>query len=216
MENKTSYENTLYQGDVENYNISASTKDFGYFKWKINIKCFYATPEVKTPNPPNTPNDPPDKDTSPKFDYEARSVDGKDLFPDDSRGQGNAKVVGFNWTSKAKENKGTDYEIQPDKLIDNIQKQAKEGKIYSDDNLEYDVTLDRKALNYLKDKKVGAFDNGRFESTKLGIEGVKQYEVQFYRTKLVEKEFYATPGTSGRIRSGFCNNWDKGNCRKYN
>lgn len=229
LKDKTNYEDSSikYNGtsDSIEYNITATTNNFGHFGWNVTMQCFYATPSDKTTTPPPECEGEDGCGTeTPKFEYEARSVDTKEMFPEDSRGSGDEQIIGFNWTDKANENLEVDtnekvtidgkkqqpisYEIKPDALKEDIKKQAEDGKTYSDENLEYYVQLNRKALNELKKMKIGEF-KGTFESCAVGKEGVKVYTIQRYKTNLIDN--YG--GT--RKRTTLCNNWDNGNCRKY-
>lgn len=230
LKDKTNYEDSSikYNGtsDSIKYNITATTNNFGHFGWNVTMQCFYATPSDETTTPP--PSECEGEDgcgtETPKFEYEARSVDTKEMFPEESRGSGDEQIIGFNWTDKANENLEVDtnekvtidgkkqqpisYEIKPDALKEDIKKQAEAGKTYSDENLEYYVQLNRKALNELKKMKIGEFD-GTFKSYAVGKEGVKVYTIQRYKTKLIDN--YG--GT--RKRNKLCNNWDNGSCRTY-
>ena len=231
LKDKTYYENSSikYNGtsDSINYNITATTNNFGHFKWNVTMQCFYATPSDETSTPPSECEGEDGcgtKDETPKFEYEARSVDTKEMFPEESRGSGDEQIIGFNWTDKANENlevgtsdkvtiDGTElphisYEIRPEALKEEIKKQAEKGETYSGENLEYSVQLNRKALNDLKKMTIGKF-NGTFEPYAVGKEGVKLYTIQRYKTELIDK--YG--GT--RKRTKLCNNWDKGSCRTY-
>lgn len=107
--------------DSINYNIHASTSDFGYFGWEFNIKCFYGLKNETTSLDENgcpttdgggdscTPGD-PDCDTTSVRDYTFRIVDLNNLFPEGSTttdsnksnivigGTTTGRQPGYNWT----------------------------------------------------------------------------------------------------------------------
>lgn len=110
--------------DSINYNIHASTSDFGYFGWKFNIKCFYGlkneTTNLDDKGCPTTgggdddtcaPGD-SDCDTTTVHDYAFRIVDLNNLFPEgstttdankstvviDGIGTTTGRQPGYNWT----------------------------------------------------------------------------------------------------------------------
>ena len=99
------------------YNIHAKAKDFGYYKWMINIDCFYATNSDPL-NPED--NDPTGTDENnscvAEQNYRIRSVDPANLFPDqegkdlDDPSE-TGRDQGFNWTDYAKP--GGTTEITP-------------------------------------------------------------------------------------------------------
>lgn len=149
-----------------NYNILAQIIGFGFFKWNIDIKCWYS---IKNPTPPpNTP--PPDddgsggtctKDCSPyDSNYRIRSVDLVDIFPSKDGAVHDASTVGntklpFNWSSKSQVTKNGDYKVKPNPLVIKIQKEAEGAKskgvsYYSDDKLDYEFYLTPQNISELK------------------------------------------------------------------
>lgn len=237
LASKDSYANSnlKYNGTISDYNITASTKKFGYFGWNINMKCFYAifasgncvgdncdgNDGSNTPKPPCSGSNCSTSDDEPKSptDYEVRSVDTKELFPEsrtseDSSGR-KTTTIGFNWTAKANENLGDkSYEIKPEELKENIQKQTDDGTKYSNENLEYSFKLTRSNLNSLKKAKDNLTDFGNdFEEYKIGKEGLKSYTIYAYHSKIIRDTTYVSEHDIKRTK--FCNNWDNGRCRTY-
>ncbi len=117
--NSSCYNNI--EGSID-YNIHASTTDFGYFGWNFDIECFYGLKnEVCVPDgngccldDPN-PNDPdttcdegdcPGEGTVATRDYAFRIVDLNDLFPEGNTTTSNndsslsiaGRQPGYNWT----------------------------------------------------------------------------------------------------------------------
>ncbi len=144
-------------GTSNGYNISAQTKNFGYFDWDISINCFYALRNESciVDNtgccPPESTN-PPLK-TNGIENYTIRTIDRANMFP-------NAKVegvvdstkrdIGFNWTSKARilETKNKDYAVDPIKLIQDIQNGS--ATLYEDSNLDYQFYLTPTTLRTIR------------------------------------------------------------------
>ncbi len=107
------------------YNIHASTTDFGFFGWNFDFECFYALrnevcdistngcctipgdPSDPDPGDPEDPDDPDDPPTSISTrDYAFRIVDTSDMFPEQEDGtddnvpkiEGVGRQPGYNWT----------------------------------------------------------------------------------------------------------------------
>lgn len=134
--------------DKIDWNIKAQTMDFGYFHWKFNINCFYATysqgNETKADN------------------FTTRTIATNDMFPStdpddpsetrDSSQTG--RTQGYNWTSAAtiSDSKNPYYAVNPEVLISKIQTLGK--KVYDEENegeyLEYEFRLTPEALRIIK------------------------------------------------------------------
>lgn len=103
------------------YNIHASTTDFGFFGWNFDFECFYALRnevcDIDTngccnpPGDPGNPGDPGDPDdpgdpTATVYDYAFRIVETSDLFPEPEEStdsntptiSGVGRQPGYNWT----------------------------------------------------------------------------------------------------------------------
>ena len=132
--------------ETPKYNIKATAKNFGKFKFNIEVQCFYAIDENPTTPPPG------------ELNYRIRSVDTTDLFPSEDGIDTNTslnpsatgRAAGFNWTDAAKNNNNPDYEIDPVSLIGKIQTTT---DTYESSNLDYEFVLDRSSLIKLKNKK---------------------------------------------------------------
>lgn len=134
----------------DEYNIRAVTKNFGYFGWNIKASCFYAvnnTEKAPCPDSPGAPND--------DIKYIVRSIDLDDVFPKTS-GESLTdpksevgRTPGFNWSSKAHNEKNEDYVSSPLQYALNIQKKG--FSIYSDPKqMDYQIYLTPADLNALK------------------------------------------------------------------
>lgn len=204
----TNYDTATYSGDITTYNITASTKDFGYFNWSLDIKCFYAISD-------STCTEDDDCDSVADLDYQARSVDDDELFPSSSRDPENTgtKNIGFNWTSAANENIGdSKYEIQPEELLKDIEDE----NTYENDKLEYYFKLGKNQLNKLRNAKTNMTDfGGTFEEIKnIGKSDVKTYSIWRYKSNIIDNDSYV--GTHRINRTKFCNNWvDDSTCKTY-
>ncbi len=165
----SNYSDSQIEDELEdNYNIHASTTDFGYFGWNFDFSCFYA---LKNEEVTTDDNDCPDGDecktTISTEDYVFRIVDLNDLFPKSSETTENnqskisatGRQPGYNWTLDASNDgdqmtafslltKNPEYSINPIELIKNIQ--AKGESIYSDAYLDYRITLESEDIKYLR------------------------------------------------------------------
>lgn len=138
--------NSFAYDEVEKWNIRALAKDFGYFAWNIDIKCFYALN--------NQGNDPICKEICKnKEKYRVRSVDLKNLFPG-KEGQAvnydtTGRSPGFNWSTYATQtNKDATYVSKPVEYTKWVQKKG--NTVYEDANLDYMVTLDKASIQAIK------------------------------------------------------------------
>ena len=143
--------------DEENlvWNIVSKTRLFGYYKWNIDISCFYAiNSNTSVGNTQNSTHENEDECTTDAQGYSIRSVDLKNLFPD-SKGSTltnpseTGRTPGFNWSEYATNtiNNGN-YKSDPSTYIEQVQKLGE--SVYSDDYLDYKFELDRVTLNKLK------------------------------------------------------------------
>lgn len=161
------------------YNIHAATTDFGYFGWNFDFECFYALQNEEV-TPPDCPDGSDCPSTTPPCtgddcettisteDYVFRIVDLNDLFPkgaettenNQSKISATGRQPGYNWTLDATndgdqqaafslQSKNPNYPINPIELIKDIQ--SKGDSIYSDEYLDYRITLDSEGLKYLRD-----------------------------------------------------------------
>ena len=140
------------------YNIHASTYNFGYFGWNFDIKCFYALNDCGNVEYSN---------------FRIRSVDSQNLFPNsdgsslaDTSSTGRSEdEIGFNWTKSSTTNKNQGYIVDPPKLISIIQSQAANGKdaIYSDENLDYLFNLSPSDIKELRtENNYNSFSQGNY------------------------------------------------------
>lgn len=185
LTNPCDYTKTEFtDSDKIDYNINASTRNFGMFEWDINIQCFYA---VNSQFPKVNESD---KCESSCIDdgtkMRVRTVDLNNLFPDK---EGNkltstdktGRTPGFNWTSFANQTtKDTDYKSVPSNYTKWIQ--AKGTSIYSDEYLDYEVNLTKEIISELK-KQVNN-DMGKKYTNWQGnteVNSVTNYESPLFR-----------------------------------
>lgn len=151
----------------DDWNISASTDNFGYFGWDISIKCFYALNDCGVGY----------------SNYRVRSVDSSNLFPDSSGAEltdvaETGREPGFNWSKEATTNKNEGFIIDPSKFTTIVQSQASGGKdaIYTDENLEYLFNLTPKEMKELRGKKnYTDFDSSGFLTPDKTNNGIARY-----------------------------------------
>lgn len=172
---------------IEEYNIQATTKDFGYFKWNFNIGCFYALYD----NPiPNTPSETDDENAV--LSYTTRTVSLSDIFPNNeseditTNPNETGRTPGYNWTDSASNLKNLDYEVTPEALYSTIQ--ARGNEIYDankqDTYLDYEFYLSPSDLNTIrKYSKEEADGNYNKYPGKVNVaNGVAYYESALFRS----------------------------------
>lgn len=191
--------------DSINYNIHASTSDFGYFGWKFNIKCFYGlkneTTTLDEKGCPTTGGG--GDDTTTVRDYAFRIVDLNNLFPEGSTttdankstviiggGETTGRQPGYNWTLGTKSidesnnlseflknSKNSGYTINPLALINTIQERG--NSIYNNEKyLDYEIELSTETLRDIREynkKKDGYTDYGDYGSNTTNKNGVTSY-----------------------------------------
>lgn len=169
-------------GTSNGYNIEASAKNFGYFGWNFDIKCFYAlrnetcnleNKEVCCPPPPTTTG----------LDYTIRSIDRDNLFPNEKT-EGvvdeTKREIGFNWTEKAISLKNSEYSVNPVKLRKYIQDNA--ATLYSDaSNLDYQFYLTPTILQRIRAYNETT-DYGTFNGTSDEKNGIHVYSSNLFRS----------------------------------
>ena len=156
----TAFNSSLLDGFTPEYNIKAQTTEFGYFGWKFDVSCFYASYNGSSDICPKGKCD-----SCTTSGYDTRTVEATDLFPskDGSKIESSTssstsvgRDPGFNWTSAASipSKKNTIYAVNPRELIDKIQEAG--NKIYSEENkdeyLDYEFNLTSSDLNKIKQK----------------------------------------------------------------
>ena len=143
----------LTNEDIDKWNIHALTREFGYFGWNIQMDCFYALNKVY----PNIISEKAETNCviDPYSAVRVRSIDLNDMFPDTTGGSKPAGSVtntgrtpGFNWSKGAVNSKNDNYVSNPVELITKIQ--TKGYGVYSDDNLDYEFSLDKSTLVQMK------------------------------------------------------------------
>ena len=190
-----------------NYNITASARDFGYYKWDFDIKCFYAT-NSRICNTSET-NANTNVNTSDNWCISEgmliRTVDLKNLFPNvegdkltspDTTGRN----PGYNWTSFATNNKkNAKYISEPSKYLQWVQK--KNYGIYSEDYLDYEVRLTKEKIRSIKNTvSATGFKYNEFKSGSADLDSTINYKSGLLRTTL---KGYVTLPTEAGLK---CNN----------
>ena len=199
------------ESDID-YNIHAATTDFGYFGWNFDFECFYAlqNEEVCTGDDCDSDSD----TTISTEDYVFRIVDLNNLFPEseesteknESKLEITGRQPGYNWTLDADNvgnqttalsltAKNTSYPVNPIELIQDIQ--SKGNSIYSDEYLDYRITLDSDALKYLRNY------NKQYKYTDYQGSTAVKNGVTAYRSSVITK-------LNPSKRAGYGNNTGKG------
>ena len=207
---------------VTDYNIKASTSDFGHFSWKIDVSCFYALYDTAGKKDPGDTskacidkNCDDIKDKDPAQRYRIRTVDTADLFPsaegkDTTDPAKTGRTPGFNWTVNATNLKNKDYIIAPSALLTEIQEKERKGETYSDANLEYEFELDRNALRAIR-KHTTSGNYTNFTGNFTIVNGVSVYNSSLFRGtgSTLDSKYVIKKGILG------CNNEDNGKCYNY-
>ena len=154
--NSNSYSSHSSQG----FNILAHAEDFGYYKWNIDVECFYATYDNKTRSDETTETNSCGGNTT--LNYSVRTVDIGNMFPNSSIDESksgvvtdeNKREIGWNWTEAAKlpDDKignQSGYNVNPDTVAKEIQASAK--TLYSNPKyLDYHFHLNRDKIQTLR------------------------------------------------------------------
>ena len=159
--NCDSDESSFTSNDVSNlkYNIRGSTRKFGLLEWNIDISCFYAINREfpKHENGASCKFDDNCPDGTPEVNTRKiviRSVDLNNLFPAKdgtklSSADSFGRVPGFNWSAYATNVvKDPNYTSRPSYYMQWVQSHG--DKIYSDDYLDYEITLSKDDIRNLK------------------------------------------------------------------
>ncbi len=187
VKNSTTHFATEDQAVIDEYNIIATAKDFGYFKWDFNINCFYALYDSEA----SSTDTGTDEDLEP-LSYKARTVELTDLFPDNedetetTNPNDTGREQGYNWTDDASNIKNSDYEVTPGALYPVIQ--ARGSEIYDEDKketyLDYEFYLTPSDLNKIRNySKNDANDNFSTYPGKINVaNGIAYYESALFRS----------------------------------
>ncbi|MBQ6135412.1 MAG: hypothetical protein IJI60_03750 [Bacilli bacterium] len=172
---------TFTQTDSVRENIHARARKFGYFGWNIDINCFYALNDSF----PSYETYTCDSSESCDGPYVIRSVDLKKMFPSNKADENASRSPGYNWSSYAKipNEKGTNYstvDFSADPYEYALWLQQNNYTIYSDENLDYYVKLDKAMLKKLKssDRDYTKFD-GKVEVDQNNV--VMNYQSPLFR-----------------------------------
>ena len=188
------HSNTSYSDEekatIEDYNILATAREFGYFKWDFDIKCYYSL--YDSIDQPGDGGNGGDNNKSLKpLSYKIRSIELKDMFPNNDNESATenpnetGRNQGYNWTDGASNVKNKDYEVTPGALYPVIQSRGNE--IYDADKneqyLDYEFYLTPADLNKIRKYSEHDGDN-KFSSFpgKINIiNGIAYYESALFR-----------------------------------
>lgn len=162
----------ITEDDIEDWNIRATARHFGHFEWNLDISCFYGLKSTATVNNGEG--------------YEIRAVKLSDMFPNSGEDVATTKQrdIGFNWTSAAATDKNGNYNINPEKLIEQIQQDG--NSVYSDEYLDYQFHLTPETLKsireYNKNNDFGDYEKSgkTYEADQTGT-GIRSYYSNFIR-----------------------------------
>lgn len=172
----TSWEVHNISDFTPNWNITASARQFGFFRWNIDVNCFYGYDDFE-----------PDDGKDEKY---IRAVDLNNLFPDtggailnDSTnvGRGNAPLNWSKYATNTKKDTTGLFDSKPNEYLQWVQKKGY--AIYNNENLDYQVTLNPTNINTIKGMANGY---GTFlgEMRAGGTTSVSNYKSSLLRTTL--------------------------------
>lgn len=200
---------TIKESDIEDWNIKARTKNFGYFGWNIKISCFYALNTNPTSTSPSTKSSDVPKSCVADASYRIRSVDLTNLFPA-SDGSSTSREPGFNWSEYATMTKTPEkaennyYTINPSTYSEKVQKLGQ--GVYSDEYLDYSVDLTRSLISKLKN------DNKALENNYTSFSGDTETNyVINYKSPLFRGGILSSSSKYPNEASLKCNNMKKYN-----
>lgn len=176
-------QNQITESDIEDWNIEAHTKKFGYFDWDITIKCFYALNTNNggsTASPPDTSVDPCKSGSD---NYRIRPIELDNMFPAEEGKSGN-RTPGFNWSDAATTtSKNSEYgTLSVSALADKIQSNA--DNIYSDENKDYEFVLSKSDLTKLRSIVKGNGNNyAKFTGDISNVDD--SYGISRYRSRVI-------------------------------
>lgn len=204
------------------WNILAKTRKFGYYKWNIDISCFYAiNSNTSIGNINKSTHENEEECTTDAQGYSIRSVDLKNLFPASngatlSNTNSTGRAPGFNWSKYANNTiNNSKYTSNPTDYIAQVQSLG-EG-VYSDEYLDYKFELDRATLNKLKGHNYTDFDGDAIKRNN----GIVSYYSKVITSLLESKNSKTSPrfdddksyAPLDKYRTQ-CNNLDKNGCSK--
>ncbi len=173
------------QNDVSNldYNIRAKARKFGLFGWNIDIECFYALnddfPYYGNSGQKTCNTDCPSK----KSGYSIRSVDLANIFPSTegetlSGSDTTGRAPGFNWSAYATNTKDSNYSSNPKTYRSWVQELGY--NVYSDEYLDYDITLTKSAIAKLRklNKQTDGFNRSSLETN---VDSIAYYRSDLLR-----------------------------------
>ena len=185
------------------YNIHASTSDFGYFGWNFNFSCFFSSFGQGKED---------------ALDIVFNTVDLKDLFPN-SNGTTMApdaysiedEKIPYNWSSRAVQNNGEKPFLQSNPIEYGKFVQKSGYEIYNDDELEYHFHLTPSTMKSFNKSGYKPTD----QSGVVNNQGIQAYVSKLIRTGDLKDATVRAPseGVLGCINiKNVKNGTDSGNC----
>lgn len=153
------YDETRKPAATINWNINGNTRGFGYFKWNIDVSCFYAVddgtnPDTTVPASADSTSEIRCRNT----EYRVRTVTNTELFPssaseESTSGTTAEREPGFNWTEKATlhiEDVGDAFANNPTLVKDYIE--SIKNDIYASDDkyVDYQFKLTPQIISSIK------------------------------------------------------------------
>ena len=223
---ETTYDTSKQYANID-WNINGSTRGFGYFKWNIDLSCFFALDDGTDPHTTVTTTDNETAETNCKnTEYRVRTVSNTELFPSSTseetvEGVTAGRTPGFNWSNKAELTEakvGANFANDPEEVKEYIE--SVKNSIYSsgDKYVDYQFKLTPQIISNIKayNSQVKSYDTycGKMVDIKntKGETVFYAYESNLFRNSGVDAK--ACPNTNltnvdlqaDRLGNILCNN----------
>ena len=184
--------NTVAKPDkINKYNITGKINNYGIFGWNFDLSCFFAikNPTSGTCNGDNCSNcvgsncSTENKASANNIvsNVKVRSVNLSNLFPNRS--------PRFNWSDGAKNVNNTNYKVDPDNLIKEIEKTG--DSVYDTDKentyLDYHIKLTKSTIASIRNYNKGKTYNDSEDGMKVNkLSGQGTWGITAYKSKLLD------------------------------
>lgn len=206
----------ISESDVEDWNITASTREFGHFGWNIDISCFYSYDTTIC-----TPTDNPPPECKSNIENRVRSVDLNNLFPDVDGGGDNDPATPdreppHNWSNKALQIKK-----DPNYISDGVALtkwiQSNGDSIYDNESeLDYRIVLTRQDFVNIKADLKENEDFGIALTDYVPSESIIPKSVTNYKSKLLREVLHNSKNKLPQGNLIYCNNIHGDKCLTFN
>lgn len=165
---ETKYDESKTDAGIK-WNINGNTRGFGFFKWNIDVSCFYAVDDGTDATTTVTTNDDSTAEVNCRnTEYRVRTVTNNELFPSSTSeetadGTTAGREAGFNWTKNATlhvGDVGDSFANDPTQVKNYIETMKNEIYSSSDKYVDYQFKLTPQVISQIKNynSKVKSYD----------------------------------------------------------